>query len=122
LLQELTGDNQITIDFSEASLSAGQFYRGGFFLDSPTIASLLGEADFLYLGLHGFTVRFDGFVTEPVADFADGIVMNGTTLQFQITGTGSPSIPDACSTWILMLLPMTLMLMANPMRGGWSGS
>ena len=50
------------------------------------------------------TVTFDGFVTEPVAAFAGGTVLNGTVLEFDI-GSGT-SVPDASSTWTLLLLSL----------------
>jgi autotransporter-associated beta strand protein len=101
----LTSANQITIDFSNASLAAGELYRGGFFTDSATPTSMANAADFLYLGTGGFTILFDGFVTEPIAGFADGTVLDGTVLEFEITGAGT-SVPDAFSTCTLLLLSL----------------
>ena len=73
----LTSANQITIDFSGASLTDGQIYRGGFFTDTSIDSSMVDGASFLYLGLNEFDVQFDGFVTEAMADFAGGTVLNG---------------------------------------------
>ena len=109
----LTPSNQITIDFSGASLAAGQFYRGGFFTDitdTATATSLVSGASFLYTGTGGFTVNFDGFVTEPSAAFASGTVLNGTVLQFDISGTGNgggPTVPDTAPTLALLLLSLS---------------
>jgi autotransporter-associated beta strand protein len=105
----LTSSNQITIDFSGASLAAGQLYRGGFFTDTPTATSLVSGATFLYTGTGGFTVNFDGFVTELSAAFASGTVLNGTVLQFDISGEGTspPPVPDPSSTWTLLLLSLS---------------
>jgi hypothetical protein len=85
----LTSANRITVDFSGAFLAAGELFRGGFFTDVPTLTSMVSGADFLYTGTHGFTVDFEGFVTEPLAMFAGGKVVNGTVLEFDISGTGS---------------------------------
>jgi autotransporter-associated beta strand protein len=100
-----TSSNQITVDFSGASLAAGELYRGGFFTDSATATSVVSNANFLYTGTGGFTVQFDGFVTESAAAFASGTVLNGTVLQFDISGSGT-SVPDASSTWTLLLLSL----------------
>ena len=102
--------NQITIDFSGASLAAGQLYRGGFFTDTATDTSLVSGATFLYTGTGGFTVNFDGFVTEPIAAFASAPVINGTVLEFDISGEGNgggPTVPDTAPTLALLLLSLS---------------
>ena len=114
----LTSSNQITIDFSGASLAAGQLYRGGFFTnitDTAAATSLVSGATFVYTGTGGFTVNFDGFVTETSAAFASGTVLNGTVLQFDISGEGTspPPVPDLSSTWTLLLLSMAAMFGLN---------
>jgi len=116
----LTAGNQITVDFSGASLAAGQLYRGGFFTDTATATSVVGDATFLYAGLNGFTAHFDGFVTEPVADFAGGTIFNGTILQFDISGEGNggdgggeSTVPDTASTLALLLLSLLAMFGLN---------
>jgi hypothetical protein len=101
----LTSSNQITIDFSGSSLAPGEVFRGGFFTDTATATSEVSNASFVYTGLNGFTVNFDGFVTEPLADFAGGSVINGTVLEFDISGTGT-SVPDTSSTGTLLLLSL----------------
>ena len=106
----LTSSNQITIDFSGASLAAGQLYRGGFFTDAATVNSLVSGATFLYTGTGGFTVNFDGFVTESSAAFASGTVFNGRVLQFDIQGEGNgggPTVPDTAPTLALLLLSLS---------------
>jgi autotransporter-associated beta strand protein len=109
----LNSSNQITIDFSGASLAAGQLYRGGFFTnitDTATATSLVSGATFLYTGTGGFTVNFDGFVTELSAAFASGTVSNGTMLQFDISGEGNgggPTVPDTAPTLALLLLSLS---------------
>src|SRR5207237_636485 len=111
----LTSGNQITVDFSGASLAAGQLYRGGFFTDTATATSVVSGATFLYAGLNGFTVHFDGFVIEPMADFAGGTIFNGTVLQFDISGEGTggggggSTVPDSASTLGLLLLSLSAM-------------
>jgi autotransporter-associated beta strand protein len=107
-LSALTFANQITIDFSGASLSAGEIFRGGFFTDVASASSLVGAANFVYVGTDGLAVHFDGFVTESSADFAGGPVMNGSVLQFNIKGGNT--VPDASSTWILLLLGLSVTL------------
>jgi len=99
----LTSANKITVDFSGASLAAGELFRGGFFTDTPTATSMVSGANFLYTGTGGFTVTFDGFVTEPMAAFASGTVLNGTVLQFDISGTGT-SVPDHGNSVLLFSL------------------
>jgi autotransporter-associated beta strand protein len=99
----LSSANKITVDFSGASLAAGELFRGGFFTDSPTATSLVSGSSFLYTGTGGFTVHFDGFVTEPMAAFASGTVLNGTVLEFDISGTGT-SVPDPGSSVFLFVL------------------
>jgi hypothetical protein len=101
-LSALTSANQITIDFSGASLSANEIFRGGFFTDVASASSLVGAANFVYIGTDGFAVHFDGFVTESSADFAGGPVLNGSVLQFNISGGNT--VPDASSTWLLLCL------------------
>jgi autotransporter-associated beta strand protein len=100
----LTSANEITVDFSGASLAAGELFRGGFFTDTSTLTSMVSGADFLYTGTGGFTVNFDGFVTEPLAAFAGGDVVNGTVLEFDISGTGTGGAVPEPSTWVMMLL------------------
>ena len=107
-LSALTSANQITIDFSGASLSAGEIFRGGFFTDVVSASSLVGAANFLYIGTGSFTVHFDGFVTEPSADFAGGTVLNGSVLQFNIKSGNN--VQDPSSTWILLLLGLSVTL------------
>jgi autotransporter-associated beta strand protein len=108
----LTAGNQITVDFSGASLVAGQLYRGGFFTDTATATSVVSDATFLYAGLNGFTVHFDGFVTEPMADFAGGTVVNGTVLQFDISGEGNggggSTVPETAPTLALLMLSLSV--------------
>ena len=101
-LTPLTSANQITIDFSGASLATGEVFRGGFFTNTPSATSEVNNATFIYEGLKGFTVNFDGFVTEPVADFPSGSI-GGTVLEFDISGTGT-TVPDTSSTGPLLLL------------------
>jgi autotransporter-associated beta strand protein len=103
----LTSANQITIDFSGASLAAGQSYLGGFFTDFATATSIVSGANFVYTGTAGFTVTFDGFVVEPIADFASGTILNGTVLEFDISGPGT-SVPEP-PTGILLLLALSAM-------------
>ena len=107
-LSALTSANQIMIDFSGASLSAGEIFRGGFFTDVVSASSLVSTANFVYVGTDGFTVHFDGFVIEPSADFAGGTVLNGSVLQFNIESGNT--VPDASSTWILLLLGLSITL------------
>jgi len=104
----LTSANQITVDFSGASLAAGQSYRGGFFTDSATATSVISGGSFVFIGTGGFTVTFDGFVVEPIADFASGTIVNGTVLEFDIAATGA-SVPE-CSTGILLFAALSGML------------
>jgi autotransporter-associated beta strand protein len=99
----LTSTNHITVDFAGASLATGEIFRGGFFTDTATATSMVSSADFIYTGTHGFTVNFDGFVTEPIAAFASGTILNGTVLKFDISGTGT-SVPDSSSTLTLLLV------------------
>ena len=110
----LTSANQITIDFSGASLAAGEIFRGGFFTDVATPTSEVNNATFSYVGLNGFTVNFDGFVTEPSAAFASGTVLNGTVLEFDITGTGNggggATVPDHSSTLPLFLIGISTVI------------
>jgi hypothetical protein len=101
----LTSANRITIDFAGASLAAGELFRGGFFTDTPMATSILSSANFLYTGTDGFTVNFDGVVTEPMAAFASGTVLNGTVLQFDISRTGT-SVPDPGSSVLLFGLAL----------------
>jgi hypothetical protein len=103
-LSALDSSNQITIDFSGAALAADQLYRGGFFTDVAIDSSFVTDATFVYHGLHGFDVHFDGFVTENSAAFASGTVLNGRVLQFDIEG--AHSVPDRASS--LLLLSFTL--------------
>lgn len=104
----LTSANQITVDFSGASLAVGQSYLGGFFTDSATATSIISGANFVYTGTGGFTVTFDGFVVEPIADFASGTILNGTVLEFEISGT-STSVPES-PTGILLFFALSAML------------
>jgi autotransporter-associated beta strand protein len=112
-MMALTSSNQITIDFSGASLAFGQLYRGGFFTnitDTAAATSLVSGATFVYTGTGGFTVNFDGFVTESSAAFASGTVSNGTVLQFDISGEGNgggPTVPDTAPTFALLLLSLS---------------
>jgi len=103
----LNSANKITIDFSAASLAAGELFRGGFFTDTPTATSMVSGANFLYTGTGGFTVNFDGFVTEPIAEFGTppGGVPGGTVLEFDISGTGT-SVPDLGSSVLLFVLAL----------------
>ena len=107
-IASLTSANQITVDFSGASLAAGQSYLGGFFTDAATATSMVSGANFVYTGTGGFTVTFDGFVVEPIADFASGTIFNGTVLEFDISGTGTsvPSVPEP-PTRILLLFALS---------------
>lgn len=107
-LSALTSANQITIDFSGASLSTGEIFRGGFFTDLVSVSSLVSAANFVYIGTNGFTVHFDGFVTDPTGDFAGGTVLNGSVLQFNIEGGNT--VPDASSTWMLLLVGLSVTL------------
>jgi autotransporter-associated beta strand repeat len=103
-IMALNAANQITIDFSGANLALGQVYRGGFFTDIATATSLISGAEFVYTGLDGFDVHFDGFVTETVANFAGGAVLNGSVLQFDIvSGNGGSTVPDSSSTLLIFL-------------------
>jgi len=83
-------------------------FRGGFFTDVASASSLVGAANFVYVGTDGFAVHFDGFVTESSADFAGGPVLNGSVLQFNIKGGNT--VPDASSTWILLLPGLSVTL------------
>ena len=107
-MRALTSANQIMIDFSGASLSADEIFRGGFFTDVVSTSSLVSAANFVYVGTDGFTVHFDGFVTEPSADFAGGTVLNGSVLQFNIEN--GKTVPDASFTWLLLLLGLSVTL------------
>ena len=113
----LTSANQITIDFTGASLAAGEVFRGGFFADTPTDTSEVSDATFLYTGLNGFTVHFDGFVTEAVAAFASGTVINGTVLEFDITGTGNggggSTVPDSGTSVLMFGLGLARLAFSN---------
>jgi autotransporter-associated beta strand protein len=108
-LSALTSTNQITIDFTGTALAAGQLYRGGFFTDIPSDTSLVSNATFVYLGLNGFDVHFDGFVAENSANFENGLVLNGSVLQFNIEGTGS-TVPDTASSLLLLSLALVPLL------------
>ena len=104
----LTSADRITVDFSGASLAAGELFRGGFFTDAPTLTLMVSGADFLYTGTDGFTVNFDGFVSEPMAMFAGGTVVDGTVLEFDISGTGTgggggTSVPEPTTFRLLGL-------------------
>lgn len=111
----LTFDNQITIDFSGATLAADQLYRGGFFVDGAIDPSLIDRATFLYLGLNGFSVQFDGFVTEAMADFAGGAITNGEVLQFEIE-KGTSTVPDWSPSWLLLALALLLLSIPYGLR------
>jgi len=69
---------------------------------------VVNAASFIYIGTDGFTVHFDGFGTEPSADFAGGTLLNGSVLQFKIQSGNS--VPDTSSTWILLLLGLSITL------------
>jgi protein with PEP-CTERM/exosortase system signal len=101
----LTSANVITVDFSGASLVAGEIFRGGFFTDTASTTADVSSAMFNYIGLNGFTVNFDGFVIEPVADFSGGTVTNGSVLEFGIAG-GQHGVPDQGSTVLLLTLAL----------------
>ena len=78
-------------------------------ISTRTDTSEVSNATFLYTGLNGFTVHFDGFVTEAEALFASGTVINGSVLQFDIVGGGggSGTVPDAGSSLLLLGLALT---------------
>ena len=113
----LTSANQIAIDFSGASLAEGQIYLGGFFTDAAIDNAMVDGATFLYTGLDGFTVQFDGFVTEPTADFAGGTVLNGDVMRFEI-GQGTAPVPDLPSTGLLVGLGVISLLGVRALRNG----
>jgi hypothetical protein len=50
---------------------------------------VVNAASFIYIGTDGFTVHFDGFGTEPSADFAGDTVLNGSVLQFNMQSGNS---------------------------------
>jgi len=115
----LTSRNQVTVDFSGASLQAGELFRGGFFTDSATATSTVGGADFLYTGSGGFTVQFDGFVAEPIAAFGNSPVVDGTVLQFEISGTGA-AVPEPSTGELLLVgLAATVGLHRLNLRRKW---
>ena len=82
-------------------------------LITPTATSEVSNATFVYAGLNGFNVHFDGFVTEPIAAFAGGTIMNGTVLEFDIEGTGNgggSTVPDFSSTWLLLFIALFVLV------------
>jgi hypothetical protein len=86
----LTAANTVTLDFSGATLVAGQTYLGGFFTNAAVDNSLLSNATFVYLGLNGGVVQYDGLVTQSSAGFATGTVSNGEVMEFKIIAVPEP--------------------------------
>jgi len=80
----LTTANTVTLDFSGAAFVTGQTYLGGFFTDSSISNSLLSNANFVYTGLNGAVVQYEGLVTVPGATFATGTVTNGEVMEFEV--------------------------------------
>jgi autotransporter-associated beta strand protein len=92
----LTAANTVTLDFSGATLQAGQTYLGGFFTDANVSNSFLSGATFVYTGLNGASVQYEGLVTVPSAAFATGAVTNGEEMEFLV-------IPEPGSAALLVL-------------------
>ena len=70
------------------------------------------------MGLNGFTVNFDGFVSDT-ANFAGGTV-NGTVFEFDITGTGNGgggSVPDLGSSVLLLGLSISALVVFQRIAG-----
>ena len=80
----LTSANTITLDFTGQILHAGQIYYGGFFSDSAVAGSMVDHATFVYTGVNGAIVQFEGLVTVPSANFATGTVANGEVMEFEV--------------------------------------
>jgi autotransporter-associated beta strand protein len=100
----LGASNVITIDFSGATLASGQVYRGGFFTDaSVDFTAMLSSATFNYVNTDGFAISFDGMVTEAMAAFASGTVVNGTVMEFTV-------IPEPAATLLLGCAGAALLL------------
>jgi autotransporter-associated beta strand protein len=94
----LTSANIVTLDFSGATLLANQTYLGGFFTDTDIANSVVNSADFIYTGLNGAVVQYEGLVQEPSAAFAGGTVTNGEVMEFKVT---SPAPEPSTVTMLL---------------------
>ena len=101
----LTAANTITMNFSGAALAAGQTYLGGFFTDASISNSALSNATFVYTGLNGAVVQYDGLVTVPSANFATGTVTSGEVMEFAVVATPAPE-PDCA---LLLAVGATLL-------------
>jgi fibronectin-binding autotransporter adhesin len=110
IAQALTSGNVINVYLNAGSLSAGNTFLGGLFIDQPQgsvdLAPLVAGATFAYFVAGGSDVTYNGVgystfanyvaanpaitgitpstVTVASADFAGGTVTNGQTLQFAI--------------------------------------
>ena len=87
----LTSANTITADFTGLTLTQGEIFYGGFFTDAAIDGSMIGSANFVYTGLNGATVQYEGLVTVPSADFASGTVTNGKVMEFSVTAVPEPN-------------------------------
>ena len=86
----LTAANTVTLDFSGAALVTGQTYLGGFFADATVSNSLLSNATFVYTGLNGAAVQYDGLVSVSGAAFITGTVTNGEVMEFEVLVAPEP--------------------------------
>jgi fibronectin-binding autotransporter adhesin len=81
----LTGENQITADFSGFfGLEIGQKFRGGLFATAANLAAFKGNvenATFSFTGLSGLVTDFDVEVVPETADFGLSFI-DGYTLEF----------------------------------------
>lgn len=80
----LTSANTITVDFTGLTLTPGEIFYGGFFTDTQIDPTMISGAVFVFTGLNGASVRYDGLVTVASADFTTGTVTNGQIMQFEV--------------------------------------
>jgi len=92
----LTSANKITLDFTGLILTQGETFYGGFFTDATIDPSAISGANFVYTGLNGATIDYEGLVTVPEADFASGTVYGGETMEFMVVAVPEPG------TWALL--------------------
>ena len=103
-VMSLTANNVITVDLTGVTLTVGQTFLGGFFLDASVPDSLLSNASFVYTGMFGI-VQYNGLVTVPSASFATGSVTNGKVMEFKVVAIPEPgSAPLALVGGLALLL------------------
>jgi len=106
----LTSSNTITVDFTGQILQAGEFYYGGFFTDTAVADSLVDGATFVYVGVSGVAVQYDGFVSVDSADFAGGTVTGGQVMKFGVIAIPEPR------AWAMLAAGMGFLVIGSRRR------